>query len=122
MRKRLLATLIVCAALATQFGASLAGAAAVRDGYAACHKFFSAAGADAAENQRAPAPASPSSHDHAACSLCQIGFNAIDVNLPALPWPTVEPHRQTVAALPEARPFACEYNRNAPARAPPGPV
>ncbi len=87
MRNRLLATLIVCVALLTQLGASFSGATAARDGFAGCHRpivAWSAAERQSSGGNGIPAGA-PAPHDHASCSLCQLGFTAISSETPATP-------------------------------------
>lgn len=119
MRQRLFASLIVCVALLTQLGASLWGAAAAREGYAGCHKQTAIVAApDARNDRRAPLDA-PTPHDHASCSLCQLGFTAVDSDAPSLPAGRQAPYRQVAAAESAVPPHARIFNRNAPARAPP---
>jgi hypothetical protein len=115
MRNRLLASLIVCVALLTQIGASFWGAAAARDGYVGCHK---AAIALAAHDKFAPGQVPPA-HDHDSCSLCQLGFAAVDSEAPLLPvralayvW-----RLRLLAGL--EPPFLSVLNKSGPARAPP---
>lgn len=119
MRQRLLASLIVCVALLTQLGASLWGAAAAREGYAGCHKQTAIVLAPDARNDR-PAPFdAPAPHDHASCSLCQLGFTAIDSDAPSLPAGRPASYWRVSAAELAVPPRAKIFNRNAPARAPP---
>lgn len=120
MRQRLLASLIVCVALLTQLSASLWGAAAAREGYAGCHKQTAIVAAPDAGNDRSTPFDAPTPHDHASCSLCQLGFTAIDSDAPSLPAAPPAPYRQVAAAAESAvPPHARIFNRNAPARAPP---
>ncbi len=122
MRKRLLASLIVCVALATQLGASLWGAAAARDGYVGCHRSpaFSVSldEASPASRTESPVPASQT-HDHASCSLCQLGFSVIDPVAPVLQAEPVVFHTRVARVETDTPPTRVVFNRSAPARAPP---
>ncbi len=122
LSKRLLASLIVCVALLTQFGASLWGAAAARDGLVGCHKSMAwSATANAATpsdpGQAAPAQA-PSKPDHACCSLCQLGSGFIQSEAPVFEARAVA-YRRVLLAEPVAPEPLRVFNRGAPARAPP---
>jgi hypothetical protein len=129
MRKKLLATLIVCVALLTQIGASLSGAAAARDGIAGglwCHKQIAAAYAAKAGAATPPGDTSapngaPASHDHASCSFCQAGVDAPTMDA-AWPAPRIVAFSRRLALLAPAPVFAPVFNRSAPARAPPSHV
>jgi hypothetical protein len=131
MRLKLLATLIVCVSFLTQFGASLSGASAARDGTLGrlwCHKQISvAATAKSAPTKSVEAPlgdksapnGAPFSHDHGSCSFCQLGVDAppFDANVLAprivgISWRTAK--AETESPLPRY-----VFNRGAPARAPP---
>lgn len=125
MRKRLLASLIVCVALLMQIGASFSGAAAARAGDAPCHRqvaaMADAVAPDVAGGKSLPTGA-PVSHDHASCSLCQLGLTAIDSVAPVLPARAVAPEWRVSlkwADPPSSRP---PFNKSAPPRAPPFPV
>jgi hypothetical protein len=122
VRHRLLASLIVCVALLTQFGASLWGAAAARDGLPGCHKSiaWSATAAHAAPTEDAgggtPAQKLPG-HDHASCSLCQLGFSFIHSDAPVFEARVVA-HKRVRLGEPAHVDVVAVFNRGAPARAP----
>ncbi|WP_424360849.1 hypothetical protein [Methylocystis parvus] len=122
MRKRLLASLIVCVALLTQIGASLWGAAAAREGYAPCHRSAVAladgVASGVAGGQSLPTGA-PVSHDHGSCSLCQLGLTVIGGEAPVLPVRAVAHAWRVPADWVEAHPPGFAYNKSAPPRAPP---
>ncbi len=121
MQKRLLASLILCVALLTQFGASLWGAAVARDGYVGCHKQPSAiaiADARGVNDGDAP-PGAPAPHDHLSCFLCHLGFTAIDNAAPALSALPLLPYRRITLVEPDVCPRSAALNWNALARAPP---
>ncbi|KAF2989656.1 hypothetical protein OGR47_01205 [Methylocystis sp. MJC1] len=122
MRQRLLASLIVCVALLTQLGASLWGAAAAREGYAGCHRQAAIVAATDARGGRGAPFGAPTPHDHASCSLCQLGLTAIDSDAPSLPARRLEPYWRIEAAESAASPLGKIFNRNAPARASPARV
>jgi hypothetical protein len=115
MRKRLLASLIVCVALLTQFGASFWGAAAARDGYVGCHR---AVNALAADDRTAPGQVPPA-HDHESCALCQLGFAVVDSAGPLLPVRAVAFAWQSRLPAVQQPPFLAVLNKSGPARAPP---
>jgi hypothetical protein len=122
LRKRVLASLIVCVALLTQFGASLWGAAAARDGLVGCHKNI--AWSDTVDLKRSAdldraAPAQkPVGHDHASCSLCQLGFNFFHSETPIFE-ARVLAHARVALAEPEIPAPTPVFDYAAPARAPP---
>ncbi|QGM96885.1 hypothetical protein [Methylocystis parvus] len=125
MRKRLLASLIVCVALLTQLGASLSDAAAAR-GYVRCHMAVAASASvsavESAAEKAAPAgvPAgAPAPHDHASCALCQLGLAAIDAHAPVLPARSIKPYWRVARIAVDAPPLLSVFNRSGPARAPP---
>lgn len=122
MRKRLLASLIVCVALLTQIGASFWGAAAAREGYAPCHRravaIADAMATDVAGGKSLPTGA-PVSHDHGSCSLCQLGLTIIGSDAPVLPVRAVAHAWRVSTNWTEARPPGFAYNKSAPPRAPP---
>lgn len=124
MKKRLLASLIVCVALLTQLGASLWGAATARDGYVSCrrpHATVSVAGAALFDVKGAPAGA-PAAHDHASCTLCQLGFCAIGGEPPFFSAEAIRFHWRVDFAEPNVVVVPSVFNLNAPARAPPSEV
>lgn len=122
MRKRLLASLIVCVALLTQLGASFWGATTARDGSVWCHKLISASvaldaqqpGGETGRPAGAPAP-----HDHASCSLCQLGFSVIDGAAPVFDAQAVKFYSRVALVEPAAPAPRALFNRSASARAPP---
>jgi hypothetical protein len=122
VQKRLLASLIVCVALLTQFGASLWGAAAARDGLVGCHKNI--AYSDRADLRRVPdadrgAPAqTPAKPDHACCSLCELGFGFLGSEAPVFET-HVAARRLVRSGAPADMDVIAVFNRSAPARAPP---
>lgn len=122
LRKRLLASLIICVALLTQFGASLWGAAAARDGVVGCHRSVAwSATADvsrSAEEGRATPAQAPSKPDHACCSLCQLSFGFFTSEAPVFETRAVA-YRRVLLAEPVASAPLTIFNRSAPARAPP---
>jgi hypothetical protein len=121
MHKRLLASLIVCVALLTQIGASFWGAAAAREGYAPCHRQIASIAESAARpagGKSLPAGA-PVPHDHASCSLCQLGLTVIDSEAPVLPARSIALDWRSPPAAAEAPPLRSAFNKSAPARAPP---
>ncbi|WP_363350250.1 hypothetical protein [Methylocystis echinoides] len=122
MRKRLLASLIVCVALLTQLGASFAGAAAARDGFVFCHRQIVAAQASApADVKGAPAQA-PLGADHASCSLCQLGFSVISGEPPYFLAQALRFYLRVAFVERDAPAPRSAINLNAPARAPPSAV
>lgn len=124
MRKKLLASLIVCVALLTQFGASLWGAAAARDGYVSCHRPLSTeVFSDSALSGGKGAPAgAPSTHDHASCSLCQLGFCALGGEPPFFSAEAIRFHWRVAFVETDVAVAPSVFNLNAPARAPPSRV
>lgn len=124
MRRRLLASLIVCVALLTQLGASFWGAAAARDGYVFCHRQIVVAqtqDAPPAPVKNAPAGA-PLSHDHGSCSLCQLGFSVIGAEPPHFSAQAIRFHWRIAFVERDAPAPRFVFNLNAPARAPPSTV
>lgn len=119
MHQRLLASLIVCVALLTQLGASLWGAAAAREGYPGCHRQTAIVAATDARDDRGAPFGAPAPHDHASCSLCQLGVMAIDSGAPSLPARRLEPDWRLESTEWAAPPPRKIFNRNAPARASP---
>lgn len=123
MSKRVLASLIVCVALLTQIGASFWGAAAARDGHAPCHRQLSAAAAKApsgVSSDAAGAPMqAPAPHDHASCSLCQLGFSVVRGDTPVFVAQAVVFYSRVARAEPQALAPRSVFNASAPARAPP---
>jgi hypothetical protein len=123
VQKRLLASLIVCVALLTQFGASLWGAAAARDGLPGCHRSIAwSLTADVKPSDsagpEAPAQLPAAGHDHASCSLCQLSFSFIQSDAPVFD-AVVVAHVRVALAEPRAPAPTIVFNRSAPARAPP---
>jgi hypothetical protein len=118
VRKRLLASLIVCVALLTQLGASFWGAAAARDGIAPCHRVMTVSattqGDAAGKSTGAPAP-----HDHASCSLCQLGFSVVNSDAPVFVAENLAYHFRVALTEPDFPAPRAVFNRSAPARAPP---
>ncbi len=121
MRKKLLASLIVCVALLTQIGASFWGAAAAREGFAPCHRQIAVSLADHADG-KSPPSGGPVSHDHASCSLCQLGLTAIGAAAPVLPARSIGPQWRMSPSPADAPPPLARFNKSAAARAPPSPV
>ncbi len=124
MRKRLLASLIVCVALLTQIGASFWGAAAARDSHIFCHRQIatvSTADAPRADAKGTPGTA-PAGHDHASCSLCQLGFTIIDSEPPFFSAQAIRFQFRIAFAEPDVPAPRSAFNLNAPARAPPSLV
>lgn len=129
MRKGLFASLIVCVALLAQIGASLWGASAGRDGFAPCHR-QAAALSDALASDLAARldggktlpTGAPAPHDHASCSLCQLGLTAIGSAAPVLPARSVALEWRVSLNWIEVRPSGSAFNKSAPPRAPPFPV
>jgi hypothetical protein len=115
-------TLIVCVALLTQFGASLWGAAAARDGMVGCHKsipYSSAVEYSRTVDAGRETPAqTPAGHDHASCSLCQLGFSFIQSEEPVVEERLLA-HRRVSLVEPAIPAPIVVFNRGAPARAPP---
>jgi hypothetical protein len=123
VRHRLLASLIVCVALLTQFGASLWGAAAARDGLPGCHRNIAwSVTADVktsdAGGSEAPTNLPAAGHDHASCSLCQLSLGFTQSVPPAFDAIVVAHVRVVLAELRAPKPTVV-LNRSAPARAPP---
>ncbi|MEK8091471.1 hypothetical protein WOC76_02805 [Methylocystis sp. IM3] len=124
MRRRLLASLIVCVALLTQLGASFWGAAAARDDHVFCNRQIVAVQTQDAATfpvENAPAGA-PLAHDHGSCSLCQLSFSIIGAEPPHFSAQAIRFHWRVAFVerdVPEPR-FL--FNLNAPARAPPSTV
>jgi hypothetical protein len=124
MRRRLLASLIVCVALLTQIAASHWGATAMRDGYPGCHRqtvsIDDAQLLSGGEKSSSRLPVDQSTpHDHASCSLCQLGFSFIGVAAPAEHVRALALEWRIELPTTESAPHASAFNRNAPARAPP---
>jgi hypothetical protein len=120
MSRRVFASLIVCVALLTQIGASFWGAAAARDSHIFCHRQIAAAAADASLPGAGGAPAqAPAGHDHASCSLCQLGFAVIDSEPPFFAGRAIAHHFRVAFFEPGAPAPRFYFNLNAPARAPP---
>jgi hypothetical protein len=121
LRTRLFASLIVCVALLTQFGASLWGAAAARDGLPGCHRSIAwSATADVMrpdDASGAPAQKSPG-HDHGSCSLCQLSFGLFYSETPVFE-ARVLAHQRVRLGEPASLDVIAVFNRSAPARAPP---
>jgi Protein of unknown function (DUF2946) len=121
MSKRVVASLIVCVALLTQLGASFWGAAAARDGIAPCHRVMTVstttAGDAAGKSTGAPAP-----HDHASCSLCQLGFSVVNSDAPVFVAENLAYHFRVALTEPDLPAPRAIFNRSAPARAPPSRV
>lgn len=127
MRRKMIATLIICVTLVMQFGASLSGAAAARDGFADspwCHN--QAAVVDAAApadrvsfNGKTSPGGAPLEHDHASCSFCQIGFTAALLETSVFEALVIEPYRRIALIEPASPATRVVFNRSAPARAPP---
>jgi len=122
LHRRLLASLIICVALLTQFGASLWGAATARDGVVGCHKTIAwtamaDVGPSGDTDREAPAQ-SPSKPDHACCSLCQLSFGFFKSEAPVFETRAVA-YRRVLLAEPAAPAPLTVFNRSAPARAPP---
>ncbi len=121
MSKRVAASLIICVALLTQIGVSLWGAAAARDGVTLCNR-------DTLVSAMAPGrPAdhptnAPASHDHAACSLCQLGFSFISGEAPYFVVETLAYQHRVALVEPDVWAQRAIFNRSAPARAPPSHV
>ncbi len=124
MRKRLLASLIVCVALLTQLGASFWGAAAARDGYVFCHRqIVAAAASDASSSPAKDAPSgAPLAHDHGSCSLCQLGFSIIGGEPPYYSAQAIRFHWRIAFTERDVQAPRSVFNLNAPARAPPSIV
>lgn len=124
MSRRIVASLIVCVALLTQIGASFWAVAAARDGMALCDRPVAASamptpGQDGAGDPPASAPAP---HDHASCSLCQLGFSAVASQSPIFETRPVVFYARISRGESEAPAPRVILNRSAPARAPPSPV
>ena len=125
MRRKLIATLIICITLVMQFGASLSGAAAARDGFSAspwCHKqsaAIAAASPAASVDEKTAPGGAPGTHDHASCSFCQIGFTAALFETTVFEALAIEPYRRIALIVPETPKRGFSFNRSAPARAPP---
>ncbi|MGJ0509599.1 MAG: hypothetical protein ACR652_21245 [Methylocystis sp.] len=122
MRTRLLASLIVCVALLAQFVASLWGAAEAREGPLGCHKTYAwSATVDAKQSadtsQQTPAQ-TPSGHDHATCSLCQLGFSVVQSEAPDIET-RVLAHESVKLDEPQAPAPISVLNYSAPARGSP---
>ncbi len=124
MRKKLFASLIVCVALLTQIGASFWGAAAARDGFVYCHRQIVAAPTpDAPSTPAKDAPAgAPLAHDHASCSLCQLGFSAIGSEPPFFSAEAIRFHWRVAFIERDSEAPRFVIDLNAPARAPPSIV
>jgi hypothetical protein len=122
LRKRLLASLIVCVALLTQFGASLLGATEARAGLIGCHESvaWSSPAERSAEPRRVPAQ-TPVRHDHASCYLCQLGFSIVRSEAPNIETRVVAHHRVRLAEPQPPAPITV-LNYSAPARASPFPA
>jgi hypothetical protein len=122
LRKPLLASLIVCVALLAQLGASLWGAAAAREVLIECHKNIAwSARADikrSAESGRQAPAQTPSRHDHASCSLCQLGFSFVHKEATTFE-ARAAAHERVRIAEPRALAPIIVFNRSAPARASP---
>jgi hypothetical protein len=122
LRTRLLASLIVCVALLTQFGASLWGAAAARDGLPGCHRNIAwSATVDVAppdDAGREPPRQKPAGHDHGSCSLCQLNFGLYYSETPVFEARVVA-HQRVRLGEPAHLDVIAVFNRSAPARAPP---
>ena len=122
LRKRVLASLIVCVALLTQFGASLWGAAAARDGLVVCHTSIASSdtlGPTRIDQVDRGAPAqTPVGHDHASCSLCQLGFTFFRSETPVFE-ARVLAHARIRLSEPEIPAPTPVLTYSAPARAPP---
>jgi hypothetical protein len=122
LRNRLLASLIVCVALLTQFGASLWGAAEAREGLHNCHRYIAwSSTADITRSDEAGqhAPARKSAgHDHGSCSLCQLSFGLFYSEAPVFKARIVT-HQRVVLCEPAGLDVIAVFNRSAPARAPP---
>jgi hypothetical protein len=123
LRTRLLASLIVCVALLTQFGVSLWGATTARDGFPGCHRpvdgYAAAAVVDPAPaaSQKAPAQ-TPAKPDHACCSLCELSFGFLGSDAPVFET-HVAVRRLVRFGAPADMDVIAVFNRSAPARAPP---
>jgi hypothetical protein len=115
MRKRLLASLIVCVALLTQLGASFWGAAVARDGDMGCHRVVIALASD----DSAGSGHTPPAHHHESCSLCQLGFAMVDSEGPLLPVRAIAFVRQSRLPAVQEPPVLSVFNKGGPARAPP---
>ncbi len=124
LRKHLLASLIVCVALLTHFGASLWNATAMRADLTGCH--LNVAWSSPADVERSGAPdgapaQTPVPHDHASCSLCQLGFSIVRSDAPDIEaW--VIAHRRVRLTEPHTRVPITVLNFSAPARASPFPA
>jgi hypothetical protein len=122
LRIRLLASVLICVALLTQFGASLWGAAAARDGLPGCHRSIAwSTNADVTRpdtvGNEAPAQKS-AGHDHASCSLCQLSFGLYYSEAPVFEARLLT-HRRVPLGEPANLDVIAVFNRSAPARAPP---
>jgi hypothetical protein len=120
MSKRVVASLIVCVALLTQLGASFWGAAAARDGIAPCHRVITVA--SAAQDAAGQPSGAPAPHDHASCSLCQLGFSVVSSDAPVFVAETLVFQSRVALPEPDALSPRAVFNRSAPARAPPSLV
>jgi hypothetical protein len=121
VRNRVLASLIVCVALLTQFGASLWGAAAARDGLPGCHRNIAwSATADVTrpDDGGAAPEQKPAGHDHGSCSLCQLSFGFFYSETPVFEARVVA-HQRVRLGEPAPLDVIAVFNRSAPARAPP---
>lgn len=121
MSKRMLASLIVCVALLTQLGASFWGATAARDGYLPCHREI-AVSADLSRDAGRKPMGAPAPHDHASCSLCQLGFSVVSSDAPLFEARAVAFHSRVALEEPDIPAPRAVFNRSAPARAPPSLV
>lgn len=125
MSKRVVASLIICVALLTQLGASFWGAAAARDGMTPCHRVMTVAAAVSTPGQDdaggKPANA-PVTHDHASCSLCQLGFSVVSSDAPVFEARPVVFYSRISLAESESPAPRVIFNHSAPARAPPSLV
>jgi len=122
LHRRLLASLIICVALLTQFGASLWGAAAARDGVVGCHKSMAWSTTTdfgrAGEEGRATPAEAPAKPDHDCCSLCELSFGFLESETPVFETQAVA-YRRVLLAEPVTPAPLVVFNRSAPARAPP---
>jgi hypothetical protein len=125
VRNRLIASLIVCVALLTQFGASLWGAVEAREGLPNCHRNIAwSATADVTRPDvaRHEAPAQKSAgHDHGSCSLCQLSFGLFYSEAPVFEARVVT-HQRVSLSEPADLDVIVTFNRSAPARASPSVV
>ena len=122
MRRSVLATLILLAALLTRLGASLSMAPAP-DAFAAaaCHRSVAALAQPDGSTRPSDDNGAPA-HRHADCAFCQSGFADAPTFAVAPPPLLLRAEWRVALPEPEAAAPPRAFNRSAPARAPPSLV